>query len=312
MNKKLCLITLSGLMLALSACGPMPPEEPPYLAGSKDSLTRANYWYKRGCHEEAGHFYTEALNQARLSDRVTMIIKAQNGLGTNAMAMGKFNQAAAYLEKAWEISVAQPGQPELPQVLSNLGTLSYKIGRLKDAEDFWKKSQQAALDKQGDPSPALANLARLYQSQNQTAEFIKSAQDAFKHAQAHKNPDTTADAHNLMGQIALADGRQAEAIAHFEAALAIDRQLENQLALAQDLNFMGQALMAVGRHQEAFSHFDRAFYLWASQGDQKQMKAILNNITSIQKITGTPQKLAPYEEAIKNPQKAALSSGVCP
>ncbi|MDR2200080.1 MAG: hypothetical protein LBR53_11640, partial [Deltaproteobacteria bacterium] len=156
------------------SCGAVPPEDPFYLAEAKSSLARGHHWYQVGCYREAERFFSESLTNARLSDSVLHIVMSLNAKGASRLAAGDKSGAAAVLNEALELTTSEPGRPELPALLGNLGTLAYQAGRPEDARDFWSEASREAETRGESPAPYLASLARL--------SFERGDGEAFKAA----------------------------------------------------------------------------------------------------------------------------------
>ncbi|MDR2142608.1 MAG: tetratricopeptide repeat protein [Deltaproteobacteria bacterium] len=302
-----------GLWLALGsllACGPMPPIDPFNLAEAKDNLNKGHLWYLRGCHREAARFFEEGLTFARLADNVPLMVMGQNSLGTALLAQGQLKEAAQRLAAALELSLATPDNPELDSVLGNLGTLAYKTGRNRDAEDFWRE----ALDRAPEPRKAtyLANLARLYLTEKKPDAFAAHTEMALA---AAKNPLTPpaarADALALGATLAQSRGETEPAWIYLNEALDLDRQLENPVGLAQDLELAAKMELAAGQTRQAAQSLDRAFYLWAALGNREGMSRTYAGLGQTHQ-NGHPQDLASYQKILAHPASFDPLGQGCP
>jgi tetratricopeptide (TPR) repeat protein len=313
----------------LSACGgPMPPRDPFHLAEAKDALGRGNHWYRRGCPGEAARWFAEALESARLSDRVDLIVKSLNALGAARMAEGDLDAAAAALETALALASSDPDRPEMASVWGNLGTLAFEAGRPDDARGFWL----AAIDEAGRRGASAAvfhcDLARLALSLGDEAEFRSRASLALAAAEADSAAAAKAgadqegvfspvraalaDALGLSARVALAGGDPASAEAMLRRALELDRGNEDHPGLAQDLEALASIEEASGRPAEAAASLDRAFYLWAAVGDRAAQKRALARLESLSAETGHPKSVGPYQEVASNPGLFDPRERLCP
>lgn len=299
------------LCFSLTGCGgPLPPPDPYNLAEAKDSMGKGNYWYERGCYRESERFFTAALESARLSDNVLLIIRAQNSLGTAALAEGDKNGAAVYLEQAINLASAHPEQPELDKVLGNLGALAFQLARLKDAEGFWKQAVEAAEKKGLSPAPYYCDLARLYKAEGRDSEFSAMVAKALA-ATGEAEPFSRADALNLAGQEAMGrgDGEGAESL--FRQALELDRKTENTTGLAQDTESLGLLMVEMKRFGEAAVLLDRSFYLWLAVANDQAADRVLALMKKLAATEGHPKKMEPYLQARRNPAPHRLAKQ-CP
>jgi tetratricopeptide (TPR) repeat protein len=177
--RSLARAVLAAVILAGSGCGgPLPPPDPPNLAEAKDSLSRGNYWFGRGCYREAGRFFKEGEISARLSDEVRLIIKALNSQGAAALAQGDPDRAANFLAQALDLAQAQPGRPELDRILGNLAALARRLGRPEDAGELWRAAVQAAIQAGFSPATYQASLARLHLEAGRQDDFLALADQA--------------------------------------------------------------------------------------------------------------------------------------
>ncbi len=310
--RPICIIVLAALSAMAGCGGPLPPPDPPNLAEAKESLSRGNYWYGRGCYHEAERFYQEGLNAARLSDEVLLIIRAQNSLGAAALAQGEKAAAASYLEQAFNLTSGHPDRPELDKVLGNLGSLAFQAGRNQDAEEFWRQAAQTAEERNVSAAPYYCDLARLYLATGRAADFSTMAARALAAAEVPgQEPAVLADALNLAGQEAQSAGDAALAEARFRRALELDRQIENTTGLAQDTEALGLLLIRLERYSEAAGLLDRAFFLWLASGHDRNADRVLAALQNLSRDHKYPQKIDPYLTARRHPESYRLTNQ-CP
>lgn len=308
-------LTITVLMLTavlFSACGgPAPPEDPFHLAQAKDTLGRGNHWYRRGCPAEAIRYFQVGLEQARMADRVDLIVKALNALGAAHMADGNLNAAATVLEQALELSITDPAKPDLESVWGNLGLLAYKANRLEDAKEIWQGAINEALAKGLSPTVFHCNLARLAREAGRQEEFLTQAALALE-TSVNSKEEARADALNLSALAFIDQGNLQIADTYLKEALELDRLNENQTGLAQDLEILGELAIRSGRWQEAASNLDRAFYLFAALGDRQAQRRVLAALVKLSKETGFPKSIEPYQRVMKDPKLFDPINELCP
>ena len=304
------LALLAAVILAPTACGgPLPPPDPPNLAEAKDSLSRGNYWFERGCYREAERFFKEGEISARLSDEVRLIIRSLNSQGAAALAAGNLDRAANLLAQALDLAQAQPEHPELDRILGNLAALAHRLGRPGDAEDLWRAADQAALKAKVSPATYRVSLARLHLAAGRRDDFLALADQTLAASPAPE-PLVLADVFNLAGQAASLRDNPAAAENFFRQALALDRQMEYTPGLAQDTEALGVLLSGGEKSGEAAGFLDRAFYLRLALGDEKGAARVLEGLKKLS-VPGAPVSLEGYQAALKKPAPHRLDQR-CP
>jgi tetratricopeptide (TPR) repeat protein len=301
------------LILIIPACGPMPPEDPFHLAESKDALGKGYYWYLRGCHSEALRFFNIGLEEARLADNVSLIIKSLNAMSVAMMGQSDLNSAALVLEQALNLSQAHQELYELDSIWGNLALLAFKANRFDDASQLWQQAVDQATKKGLNPTLYYCNLARLHLKEGSAEKFRQQAALALASSkEPNANEIAKADALNLAAAVSIADGQLAEAETYLNQALELNRKNENQTGLAQDLETLAGLLTNLGRYQQAASNLDRAFYLWAALGNPEAQKRILTQIKDLSKKTGFPKNISPYQNVLANPNLFDPINRLCP
>jgi tetratricopeptide (TPR) repeat protein len=290
----------------------MPPQDPFNLGQAKDTLNKGMGWYQRGCHREAARFFTEGLVFARLADNPNLIVVARNSLGAALLADGQLEAAARSLGQALELTETLPDRPELDSVLGNLGSLSFKANRLKDAEMYWQK----ALEFAPEPRKAiyLANLARLSQA-NKSPERISYIERALEASKTKDVPiSARADALALAASLAIEREDRPLAWTFLSEALEIDRQTENLAGLAQDLELSAKLRLAERKIPEAAQDLDRSFYLWAALGGTEGREGVKRLLALLRQThqQGHPKDLAPYLKVQAKPQAFDPLGESCP
>jgi tetratricopeptide (TPR) repeat protein len=312
----LALAALAALALSAAGCGgPLPPADPFYLGSAKDSLSRGNHWYLRGCFREAARFYDEALASARLSDSVVHMVMSLNALGAVRLAEGNLGAAAALLDEAAELSRSDPAMPELPAVLGNLGTLAWRAGRRSDALGFWEDAASRAQAAGLSPAVHLASLARARLGEGAPAEAAFA--DALERARASLEhpgtpPAARADVLNLLARDAYRRGLLEESRSFLSQALEIDRHEENQAGLAEDLELSAKLQGAAEDFPAAASSLERAFYLRAALKDREGTRRVLSALRELRLSAGLPKSLERIEAVARDPELFSPMDDRCP
>jgi tetratricopeptide (TPR) repeat protein len=266
-----------------------------------------------GCYNEAIRFFEASLADARLSDNVLYIVMSLNAQGATYLALKDLRSAASVLNEAIELTMAEPGQPELPALLGNMGTLAYQAKRFDDARNFWQRAAEVAIERGTSPGTFYSNIAGLENDLGNTIEFERNlslARETLNNADTSKG--ARSDILNLSAISALKRGDLDSAETLLEEAMTIDRELENQAGLAQDLETRYTIYTERGNHALAAQSLSRAFYLRASLGDIDLLKKDLALLRASNKAYGHPENMGPYEAIAKKPALFDPLKGYCP
>jgi len=171
--------------------------------------------------------YTKAPDNARVLGE----------LGRNYFAKREDEKALRYILKADEL------QSREPTTLFNLATIYMDLGRLEEAEKYFKQG----LEKDPSDEKARVNLAEVYKAQG------KPGLARFELERAISLEPNSALAHSNLGSLYLSMGELENAEAELRIALKIDPDFE--LAHYN----LGQVLDRRGAYQEALEHFQKAY-----------------------------------------------------
>ena len=97
-----------------------------------------------------------------------------------------------------------------------------------------------------------------------------------------------------------------------EEASAIDRELENQAGLAEDLDTRFTLYQLTGNYAGAAQSLSRAFYLRASLNDRQGLERDIALLRESSRRHGHPENMSPYEAVYKNPELFDPLKQYCP
>jgi Tfp pilus assembly protein PilF len=166
-------------------------------------------------------------------------LQIEHSLGFAMGAVGRYDEAAAHLEKTLQID------PHFYEGLVSMGVTRQFQGRLPEAIDYF----QAAIRSRSDDPKAHSLLGEALAAQNRT----EAALDEMRRASelAPKDPNIRSDLGLVLAQL----GRFPEAIDQFHEALRIN---PND---AEAHNHLGLALLDSGKPRESISEFEEALRL---------------------------------------------------
>jgi Tetratricopeptide repeat. len=144
----------------------------------------------------------------------------------------KYSRAIEILNQSRQIQQQQLGvnHPDLASVENNLGLLSYDLGQIDEAIDWFKKAYQRQINHHPQPpvsaAYAMNNLAHMLLLKGQIATARTWANDSMALRLAHLDKAHLAIADNLMilARLALSDQRDDQASVYFKQALDIRQQ----------------------------------------------------------------------------------------
>ena len=162
-------------------------------------------WNQAGLYRDAGTFFTHVIAhnpQAR---------SAHNNLGNYLLTEGRYAEAHAAFQTALAL------RPDNPLLLVNLGVLLEKQGRHEEAIARYREALQLDPQQQN----AMSNIAVVLMNQGRYAEGLTAAQQVVA-----RYPDD-AQGHHMMGYGLFHRNHKAEALRHYDRALALYTNPEN-------------------------------------------------------------------------------------
>ena len=162
-------------------------------------------WNQAGLYRDNGTFFTHVIAHN------PQAYGAHNNLAKYLEAEGRDREAHVALQTAHEL------QPDNPELIINIGRILEKLGRREEAIARYRE----ALRLNPQHLRAMRNLARVLMSQGRYAEGLAAAQQMIA-----RYPDD-AQAHHLAGIGLSRLNRKAEALRHYDRALALYTNLEN-------------------------------------------------------------------------------------
>ena len=160
-------------------------------------------WNQAGLYRDDGTFFTHVIAhnpQAR---------SAHNNLGNYLKARGRYPEAYAAYQTALEL------RPDDPGLLNNIGTLLSNQGRHEEALAHYHE----ALRLNPRHTTVMKNVAMVRMKQGRYAEGLAAVQQVIA-----RYPDD-AQAHHLVGYGLFHLDRKADALRHYDRALALDPNL---------------------------------------------------------------------------------------
>lgn len=165
----------------------------------------------------------EAAARHERSGAKAFLATALGELGRTYLTKGDLRQAATYMDRALTISLETNATRDAAVWASNLSNVYLDLRDLANAESL---NQESSRLRTADHDARLyyneLNAARIASARGDRAEAARRYGVALK--DGGSDPSVTWEAEEGLGQLAVAAGNPAEAVRHFEAALAIVEQ----------------------------------------------------------------------------------------
>jgi tetratricopeptide (TPR) repeat protein len=197
------------------------------------------------------------------------------------------------LLRRWSGEVARMILPALAGMvlLAAVPAARAQVSYWSDSVVLWRR----AVDVTTNNRRAYENLGQALRERNELPEAYTN----YERALELSTPEFKAPIHNAMGLVAARQGRVPEAIAHFEAAVAIDS------GFAEAQTNLGNVLASSGRPADALGHFRAAL---ASDPDSAESQ--LGLAGALAALGQRDQARIHYQEAIRlNPGMAEAHAG---
>ena len=130
---------------------------------------------------------------------------------------------------------------------------------------------------------AFRRRARFHEAAGRLEEARKDAEEALKLAQG---PAERAEAHLVLGNVALDAGGLPEAQRHYEEALRLYEEAGEEGGQAQALNNLGIVFYYLGAYEEARARYERALALNRRRNDPREVGKVLNNLGDVYGLLG--------------------------
>jgi tetratricopeptide (TPR) repeat protein len=201
-------------------------------------------------------------------------------LGDYAGALASYESAAAHGEPA-----------ALAGIEHKLGGVLQRRGEWERAEARYAVALEATRgDDAGLRARILADLSLTLHQGGQSARAAELAEQARDLAEAATDGRAQAQAHNLLGVLARADGRFEPARDELERSLALAQQLGDQAARTAALNNLALVAREAGELDRALQLTEEALAVCAGQGDRHREAALENNLADLHHAAGRPEE----------------------
>jgi tetratricopeptide (TPR) repeat protein len=271
--KRLPLVFMACLGVAFASCGGRASikSTPRHLTAGPQETEKGIAWYTKGCYRKALTHFFHAYESFSMSDRVDGVAMSLNNLGTIHRALGNWEDAIAAFEEAHHLYKDLHDLKGAWKALSNQAAAFIQMGDLKKGEETLERALALsdAAPQNGPPISLWQNRAVLLTKQGRFQEAEAIFTDCLNHTQGLSLLET-ASLHFAFGNMMFESNRPAKAVASFEKALALDKQVGFFRGIADDLSHLAQAYRQLGNKEQAVASWKRAVKILAllDRGDE--------------------------------------------
>lgn len=277
------------LLLFFLACvsGKPQKETPRHLSDAAREMKRGLEWYQKGCYEKSLEYLFRAYELYSASDVLDGVAMSLNNIGTIFRITGDYEKAISLLDESFQIYSDLNNQEGAVRALSNKAATLIHAGELDKAEvvlqsamrllpaDGNKRLRVPLLQNQG----VLLTKRGSYEAAEEVLVTCLNQADSL-------DPMGTASLHFAFGNLMLKTERPSDAIAAFEKALSIDRELGFYGGMGDDLFSMGQAYLKLGEEGKAVGSWKRSVKIFAFIDQASQLQETMQLLRETARRTG--------------------------
>jgi tetratricopeptide (TPR) repeat protein len=304
------LVIVVSLLFLSCIAGKPQKETPRHLSNAAKEMKRGLEWYQKGCYEKSLEYLFRAYELYSASDVLDGVAMSLNNIGTIFRIMGEYEKAISFLDESFQIYANLNNQEGAVRALSNKAATLIHAGRLDQAEQVLRSGMQLVPAEGSDRLliPLLQNQGVLLTKRG-SYEAAEELLVTCLHQAAGLDPMGTASLHFAFGNLMLKTDRPSEAIASFEKALAIDRELGFYKGMGDDLFSIGQAYLKLGEEEKAVASWKRSVKIFALIDQASQVQDIMELLRETAQRTG--MDIAVTEAFVERWRKGRLYESPC-
>jgi len=275
-------VTAAVILFVFAACSSQPKNPGDIYtlrAQAEKDLDLANKDAARGNYETALLLLNECKRKAVLTDDSGLLIRGGLSRGNVLFSLGRDNEAFA----EWDNSVKESQRNGDIELLA-VSKIHYARGKLLSKGEPYGAGAGSAKDVLDEVNRESGNIKKdqIYVAFSWYVKglalrelgFYREAEDAVNrslaiHEKGRHLEDASFDLY-LIASIRSLSGNTKGALAALEAALAIDRRIENSWGIAADWRAMGDVYKKSGKNPEAADAYLRAKSIYEALGNEKE------------------------------------------
>jgi len=285
---------LAGVLGLLAACSSAPPAPEGVFDRRNQTasfLDHGRQAFREARYAQALEYDRYALDLATAVDDEAGMAAAWNSVATVQTALGQIEEARAALVLAETYALQSGHKTLILQVAVNraqdqlaTGDTAGARARLRALQPFPATAEGAALDHA---------LGLVEKADGHDAEALAAFDRAWAVNQNLKLRVEAASNRYMKGTIYARQEKWAQAQTEFEAALALDKRMENTLGIGQDWKALGTVALRTGRTEDAYEAYLRASRLFQAAGLADQRAKVLALLAPVAATLGRPVPPAP-------------------
>ncbi|MBI5845100.1 MAG: tetratricopeptide repeat protein [Deltaproteobacteria bacterium] len=282
MKSRLMVSVLACLLLCSCMGGAAPVQKARHLSDSARQNVAGLEQYQRGCWKRALENFFHAHELAVAGDQAHETATALNNIGNAYRMLGEAESAAGFFSEAAGIFRDAKDPEGERQALCNRAAALIALSRFDEAGKSLEAAEAVKVEGGSVFIPLAVNRAVLSLKKKDYAE----AERLFNAALATEAGAKSAGVRHGMGVLLLETGRPADAAAHFEAALDLDRAGGFAVGMADDLNRLGAALLGAGKKADAAKTWKRALLIYSLTGRKEDAAKVREQLVPLAAETG--------------------------
>lgn len=292
-------LVVLGTLAACSSAPPAPDSVQDRKNRAADYLKFGRNAFQQAQFAQALSFYQIALDLNTAVDNVPGMAVAWNSVATAQTALGRGADARASLTRAEELAGLSGDRTVVLQVAVNLvqADLADKNTaaaqkRLDALKPFPASAEGAALDH------ALGTLEKdLGHNAEALAAFDRAAD---RNRQLGLKQDEAANRYMKAAVLALSE-RWADAEVELQAALVLDKTMENTVGIGQDWRALGTVALKRNQPRQAFDAWERAYRVFEAAGLDDQKRRTARLLVPVAETLGLTVAKALYQSVVDQP-----------
>lgn len=261
---RVLLVTVLSVLLCSCAGGKPSREIPRHLTAGGTQMKRGLGWYQKGCYRRSLECFFRAYELYSASDLLDGVAMSLNNMGTIYRITGDYDRALSFFDESFAMYSDLNDQEGAVKALSNKAATFIRAGRLDEAEQVLEEALRM-LPAGGDEDrkvPIEQNRGVLLTKRGAYEAAEKVLSKCLERVRS-LDPMGRASLHFAFGNLMLEANRPSNAVASFEKALSIDRELGFHKGIGDDLFSIGRAYLKLGQHKKAAQCWKRSAKIFA-------------------------------------------------